>query len=448
MTIQANSPHGQETTRTGWCAWFTQSRDVLVLLWALYIIPRVLILLIPTTPTSDADFYFKQAQNLANGLGYITSTGDLTAFWPPGWPMAMSGVVYLFGPSVLAVGLFNLFCSILSAWFVLALGRKLFDSEAVARCGLLLLAIYPNNIGYVALALTEVFYTTLLLGICWLLVVRRSLIAYVVAGLLLGVATLVKAQTLAVVPIILAIDLLRMPSFWKRIPSSLLKFVGLIALAACVVAPWSIRNYRVFDAVVPVSTNGGFTLLTGNNDVATGDYTPGAPVVVALDARKLGEVERDKEAKRLGLEWIKTHPGEFIKLVPYKLFRLWGPDGEADWGFQGGYANYQQHAETFFAVRLFNQAYYVVLILSFAVAAPLMIVLRRRQGQHLIDWWLLPYGIALYPTAIAVVFSGQSRFHYPVMPFICMTAGWLLVTLFCRNQMGNDHPFKNVSTSA
>jgi hypothetical protein len=24
-----------------------------------------------------------------------------------------------------------------------------------------------------------------------------------------------------------------------------------------------------------------------------------------------------------------------------------------------------------------------------------------------------------------MVFSGQSRFHYPVMPFVCVTAGWL-----------------------
>jgi hypothetical protein len=39
---------------------------------------------------------------------------------------------------------------------------------------------------------------------------------------------------------------------------------------------------------------------------------------------------------------------------------------------------------------------------------------------------VLPYGIALYPSAIAMVFSGQSRFHYPVMPFVCVTAGWLL----------------------
>ena len=63
-----------------------------------------------------------------------------------------------------------------------------------------------------------------------------------------------------------------------------------------------------------------------------------------------------------------------------------------------------------------------------AGAAGGVIELRRRlaTGRRPIDWWVLPYGIALYPSAIAMVFSGQSRFHYPVMPFVCVTAGWLL----------------------
>jgi len=46
-----------------------------------------------------------------------------------------------------------------------------------------------------------------------------------------------------------------------------------------------------------------------------------------------------------------------------------------------------------------------------------------RQGERVIDWWLLPYGIALYPSAIPMVFSGQSRFHYPVMPFVSHGCG-------------------------
>jgi len=97
------------------------------------------------------------------------------------------------------------------------------------------------------------------------------------------------------------------------------------------VLPWTMRNHAELGAWIPVSTNGGFTLLTGNNDSATGDYTPDDPTVAALMARRdLTEVTRDAEAKRLGQQWIAAHPGEFLALAPKKLARLWLPDGEAD----------------------------------------------------------------------------------------------------------------------
>jgi uncharacterized membrane protein YgdD (TMEM256/DUF423 family) len=73
-----------------------------------------------------------------------------------------------------------------------------------------------------------------------------------------------------------------------------------------------------------------------------------------------------------------------------------------------------------------NQAFYWGL-LALALAAVPMIVRARRAGLRAIDWWVLPYGIAAYPSLIAMVFSGQSRFHYPAMPFLCMVAGWVIV---------------------
>jgi hypothetical protein len=33
--------------------------------------------------------------------------------------------------------------------------------------------------------------------------------------------------------------------------------------------------------------------------------------------------------------------------------------------------------------------------------------------------------VAAYPTLVAAIIFGQSRFHYPVMPFVCLACGWL-----------------------
>jgi 4-amino-4-deoxy-L-arabinose transferase-like glycosyltransferase len=418
---------------------FAKSHTALALLWLAWLLPRAAILLLHVTPTSDAEWYYSRANALAQGLGYLGSAGQPTAFWPPGWPMALSLVFRLMGTSLLSLGLFNLVCGALGAWLTLDIGRRLFGSELAGRIGLLLLALYPNNIGYYPLALTEVFYTTLLLAGCWLMIVRSSNVALVAAGIVFGVATLVKAQTLVVVPFILAIGLLREPGFWRRLPGAGFKLGMILAVAALVVLPWTIRNHQQLGAWVAISTNGGFTLLTGNNDSARGNYTPDDPVIKALDRRtELNEVQSDAEAKRLGIAWIKANPGAFAKLVPMKLLQLWMLDGDAMWAYEGGSPAFASYPAAFWAVRYANQAYYTALLLGFLAAGALMIC--RRAGKRWLDWWLLPYGIAAYVSTIAIVFSGQPRFHYPVMPFICMACGWLLADWFVDRNRGNSAP--------
>lgn len=288
--------------------WFATSRRALWALWALYLIPRALLILLDVQPWSDAAYYYERAAELAAGQGYLTPDGQPTAFWPPGWPFALSAAFRLLGTSVAAVGLFNLACAALSGVLVLSLGRKLCGSEPAqpelgARLALLLLALYPNNALYVPVALTEVFYTTLLLGLCWLLVTQRGAYALLGAGLLLGVATLVKAQTLVVVPLVLGIGVLRAPRWWAAVPGAIARGLLLAALAALVVAPWSLRNERELGHYVAVSTNGGVTLLTGNNDSADGGYGDQDPIYADLFARKasMDEIAYDAEAQRLGM---------------------------------------------------------------------------------------------------------------------------------------------------
>lgn len=418
--------------------WFERSRGALLLLAAIYLVPRALLILFNITPTSDADFYYTRAVSMADGLGYLSNKGHATAFWPPGWSMALSAVFSAFGSSIAAIGLFNLACAALAGWLVLDLGRRLFGSEMAARTGLLLLALYPNNAAYVPLALTEVFYTTLLLAACWLLIGRSGSsgpgwLRLVAAGVVMGVATLVKSQTLVVVPLVLGIGVLQAPNFWRAIPGAAARITLVIAVAVLVIAPWTLRNHRELGAWVAVSSNGGITLLTGNNDSANGGYTPEDPVVQALNARtELTELEYDAEAKRLGFAWIKANPGRFAAVMPLKLLRLWGPDGEAIWSYERGAAAYPANAGLFFAVRLANQAWYFLLLLGFAIAALVMVRQRLQAAQKLAGWWLLPYAIAAYPTAICLIFSGQSRFHFPVMPFIAMSCGWLLAEWLTR----------------
>ena len=413
--------------------WFATSRGALYVLFAVFAALRAAAILLDVTPTSDADWYYTRAAMLAQGLGYIGNNGLPTAYWPPGWPMAMSLAFRALGTSVVTVGLLNLASAVLAGWLTYDLARRLFGSELAGRIALLLLAVYPNSILYVPLALTEVFYTTLLLAGCWLLIARKGALRLVFAGLVFGIATLVKAQTLVVIPLICLIGLLRDGQIVRRTPGVIARGAFIIVVAAMVVAPWTMRNHAVMGAWIPVSTNGGITLLTGNNDSARGGFTPDDAAVKALDARTgLDEMEYDAAASRLGKEWIAAHPAQFVKLMPLKLLRLWGPDGEGQWAYETGSPAWKAAPWAFTLLRAANQLWYVALLGLFGVAAVLMVRQRHKAGERVIDWWLLPYGIALYPSAIAMVFSGQSRFHYPVMPFVCMAAGWVLAVWLTR----------------
>ena len=415
----------------------------LPVLFALFLVPRAVIIACAVTPSSDADWYYGHGAMLAHGLGYLNGRGMPTAFWPVGWPWLLSLGFRVLGVSIWTVGAINWLASALTAWLTLDLGRRLTGSELggselggselAGRIGLLALAVYPNSILYVPLALTEVTYTALLMAGIWLMVARRGWAATGAAGLIFGIATLVKAQTLVIVPAILLIMLLREGQVWRRMPHVAARGMVVLLAAALVIGPWTLRNHRELGAWVTVSTNGGITLLTGNNDSARGGYTPDDPLVHRLDPLKdTDEVAYDAQARRLGTNWIKANPARFAALAPLKVWHLWGPDGEGQWAYETGSWAFRAAPHAFLAVRAANQVWYWLLLIAFAAAPWRIVAARRAQGARAIDWWMAAYVVALFPTAIAVVFSGQSRFHYPAMPFVCLIAGGLVADWLSR----------------
>jgi hypothetical protein len=91
---------------------------------------------------------------------------------------------------------------------------------------------------------------------------------------------------------------------------------------AIVIAPWTLRNYRTFDAFVLVSTNGGFGIYGANNARANGGYFDKWPD----DLMRMPELEADREAKRRAAEWIVANPGPFLGLAFEKNIRFMGDD--------------------------------------------------------------------------------------------------------------------------
>ena len=114
--------------------WLSSSRAI-PFLFALYILPRVIILFMTVDPYSDAAWYFSRAVALSRGEGY-SEGGVPTAYWPPGWPLTLAALFNVFGVSLIPIKIFNFLCSIAVGWLTYDLGRRLFESELVGRLSL------------------------------------------------------------------------------------------------------------------------------------------------------------------------------------------------------------------------------------------------------------------------------------------------------------------------
>lgn len=387
----------------------------------LSVLVRLPLLMIDVAPTSDFGWYFDRAKEIAAGAGYAEG-GVLTAFWPVGWPGFLGGLLRLFGPHVVVGQCANLVLSTLNVCLVAAIGRRLFPSSGVWRLAALLIAVLPNQIGYVPLLSVEIFFEFLLL-LGFLMMLSQSSVALLAAGLVFGVAALTKSQAVFL-PVLIALPLLIFRAGWRGL-GAYVRTVALTSVAMMVViVPWITRNYTVFDAFIPISTNGGYTLLTGNNPSARGGFTPGDTLVADLSTDPRNQVQTDRVARERAWHWIEQNKVAFLKLIPAKVWLLWSGDGEAEWMYQKGYRDYETYRVLFRAVRALNQMiYWVVLGLSI-VSLPAL--LRRRRSLPV--WSYSGWCLMAYFTMISIVFSGQSRFHFALMPFIALYAAWAVTS--------------------
>jgi hypothetical protein len=399
-----------------------------------------LILLVPVEMSSDAAWYLGRASGIARGEGY-TEGGYPTAYWPVGYPGFLSVLFYLFDRGLLAGQAANLLMAAGTFFLQLELTRRIFHSEAAARLGVLLLAIYPNNIAYTSFILTEIYFTFLLLLGVYLYITQRGWIGVFFSGLVFGLATLTKPQIIFFPLILVAFQLISLHGRTNA-REIIVKGLAIYLVILAVLIPWAIRNTQVFGQLVLISTNGGATLLTGNNPSADGGFIENDSLVAQRNFSVRDQVESDRRARQLALEWIRDNPGRFMQLIPLKIWHLWAKNGEAEWAYQMGYPHYQQNWQIFRTVRWINQIFYTLLLASALASAVLLVLMKKGRTNGPAEAWpwvLVGYCLMIYLTLISAVFSGQPRFHFPAMPWVIMYAAWAVVILSKSGPKGMLH---------
>ena len=373
---------------------------------------------------NDPAAYHQYAIWLGQGYGYLDiPTGEPTAYWPVGFPAFLGGVYFLFGAEPLSGELANSLLSALALWLAYDIARQLFN-ELTGRYLVLLLALYPANWYYSLHLASEMLALTLVL-LTIALALRRGIMLTVASGLVAGLAFLVKPQTIAVAGIVWLFAMgkqsgqHRSLAYWG-------KWLGMYLVLVVVALPWGIRNYQVFDHVVPVSTNSGINLFIGNNPQTDGAYQE-VPELHELMVIK-GEVARDQEAKKRAIAYIKQDPMAALARMPAKLYALYGAD------FETSYKGKPVFSKAFIATvlkELCNLYYYGLMLLALVGIG----VLAKQQGfKTVLNGQAIPLVCSLWFTAIYMMFFGTSRFHFLMVPLLAMYGAWLITVWESRSE--------------
>lgn len=385
----------------GTAQWYTLLIAVSVILglaWAMWILPR--------EAKFDERHYVQHARDLAEGRGYIDENGDPDMYWPVGYSLALAAANAVFGQSLWVGIAQQILFTALTTVLVSLLGSRQFGPGA-GRTGALLLALYPNHISYSTLYLTEPLFT--LLFVAALMLVLGSLRSWrsaLLAGAVLGLAILVRPAALLLPVFLLGwyiVQGLRMRALWLTILSG--------GATLLVLMPWLARNHAITGSWTVLSTTGGHNFWIGNYPGAFGGSARSYP---AMDVLRDGDKWDYSRGYRLGMESIRQNPGEAILRTLRKAgyFFAIETDGVL-WNYKG-LSPQPSNLVTAGSLAITNLWYAGLLGLC------VLGLLTMPWKDPLASLFLV---VTLYSVVIALIFVGDPRYHYPLIPLAAIFAG-------------------------
>jgi hypothetical protein len=196
-------------------------------------------------------------------------------------------------------------------------------------------------------------------------------------------------------------------------------WLGKPALAAALVAlccvPWTVRNYEVFHAFVPMRSILGLQLWVGNNPQAKpiwlGTQHPIHDSAERAQYVEIGEIAYMKRKERDALRYMFTHPAREAQLVGRRFLEFWS----------GGTPTpihdlFRSRSAWFDFVLLFN------LLIGTGALAGIVMLIRRRSAY----WFPLAVFPIVFPWAyyLTVVMPRYSLPTDPALMLLTASAIW------------------------
>ncbi len=301
------------------------TRTFLLICVSLIVLLRLFwILVVPTLPLSDFDFYNRFAAQIAQRGGFYISSTSLQMYeW--GYPLVLAAAYTVFGVHLMLAKALNLMFSAAIAILLFWIAHRLFD-ERTARVATILFVFWPAQIMMNSVLASEHIYTALmLLGVAVLI---RSLETQspgwwgmVAAGTLMGLSNAIRGSSLVIAAIgSVAILLFARGSLLRRTGKATVLIVSFSLMLGVYLGTRSLLGGHSS----PGSSLSllGHQLMIGTNIDSKGMWNP-------EDSRIWSEyhaAEATRIAFQRAFERITTDPRGFVILVFEKFAIMWGDD--------------------------------------------------------------------------------------------------------------------------
>jgi hypothetical protein len=293
----------------------------------------------PERPDQPMHWHFgfetgRIAYSIAEGRGFssplFSDTGP-TAWMTPVYPYIMVGAFKIFGTyskaAAVALVSFNALTSSLVCVGVFFIARFNFGERAAKWSGWGW-AFCPYGIYFPVERIWETWLATLLLVLLFLVTLHLEtedrIMRWVGFGALWGFTGLTSPALLAVLPFL---------QFWVIYRRHRLRrrwfLVNVIAGIAfiVVVAPWFVRNYRVFHRFIPFRDGMGIVLRLGTKGKSDywGPYELGPWNSKAewAEFQRVGELAYMDQKKQQALEFIRENPGWYAWTTFRRVVFVW-----------------------------------------------------------------------------------------------------------------------------
>ena len=292
------------------------------------------------------------------------------------------------------------------------------------------LFLYPAYWTYDSRIRSESLLTFLLSAWLWAMVVCRSstrMFSFVGAGLLAGLTILCKPVTILLAVALIGLACLGTDSVRVRTARAS------VYLLACllVVLPWTMRNYRAFDLVIPVSAGVGAGLWMGSDPLSRGSWPmphsmetqiwESAGITPMPYAHAMYDVSTDRLLRAKGWARIREEPVRYLWLTLTRAFDFWIGNSfylvSSDLGFLQGLTG--DAADRGWLVATYSVAKRLLLIPGLVVLALWSAWSHRSRWRELLPLYIFPIGLMLGYVPFTVE---AGRYALPVLPCLMVLA--------------------------